>query len=83
MKDVLSDRGSNNRPVVMMVSLVVKEGDLRRAGRRKQEIFTVMLNLGWYSTSPKKNKGHQLRCRLAYLRYFLFKCICFWQTKLC
>lgn len=41
-----ADRGSNNRPVVMMVSLVMKEGDLRRAGRRNQEIFAVMLNLG-------------------------------------
>lgn len=32
-----ADRGSNNRPVVMMISLVMKEGDLRGAGRRNQE----------------------------------------------
>lgn len=50
-----ADRGSNNRPGVMMVSLVVKEGELRRAGRRSQEIFAVVLNLGWCRTSPKKN----------------------------
>lgn len=66
----------------MMVSLVMMEGDLRKTGKRNQEIFAVMLNLGWCSTSAKKNSGHQVRCRLAYLRYFLFKYVCFWKIKL-
>lgn len=39
-------RGSNNRPMVMMVSLAMKEGHLRGSGRRNQKIFAVMLNLG-------------------------------------
>lgn len=39
-------RGFNSRPKIMMVSVVIKEGDLRRAGRGNQEVFCSNVELG-------------------------------------
>lgn len=39
-------RGFNSRPTIMMVSVLIKESDLRRAGRGNQEVFCSNADLG-------------------------------------
>lgn len=41
-----ADRGFKSKLTIMMVSVVIKEGDLRRAGRGIQEVFCSNAELG-------------------------------------